>query len=119
VNNVADVRGLPWWTYHRGNVNGMTYVDMVFPGFLFLMGMAIPLAVDARIARGQSLATIWTHVAWRAASLLALGLFIANATHVDAQHTHLSQVWWTILGLVAITLAWVHFPGGTAAKSPV
>jgi heparan-alpha-glucosaminide N-acetyltransferase len=116
VNNVADVRGLPWWTYHRGNVNGMTYVDMVFPGFLFLMGMAIPLAVDARIARGQSLATIWTHVAWRATSLLALGLFIANATHVDAQHTHLSQVWWTILGLVAITLAWVHFPGEQRRK---
>lgn len=116
VNNAAEIRGLPWWTYHRGNVNGMTYVDMVFPGFLFLMGMAIPLAVDARIARGQSQAKIWLHVMWRAVSLLTLGLFIANATHVDAQHTHMSQVAWTTLGLVAITLAWVRFPGEERRK---
>ena len=110
VNNVAEVKGLPWWTYHRGDVNGMTYVDMVFPGFLFLMGMAIPLAVDSRLAQGQSAVKVWGHVVWRTASLLCLGLFIANATHVDAQHTSIGQVWWTLLGLVAIILAWVRFP---------
>jgi heparan-alpha-glucosaminide N-acetyltransferase len=117
VNNVAEVRGLPWWTYHRGDINGMTYVDMVFPGFLFLMGMAIPLAVDARVARGQSKMEIWGHVVWRAVSLLVLGLFIANASHVDAQSTHITQVWWTLLGLVAITLAWVRFPGEEQHKA--
>lgn len=117
VNNVAEVRGLPWWTYHRGNINGMTYVDMVFPGFLFLMGLAIPLAVDSRVARGQSKMEIWAHVVWRALSLLVLGLFIANANHVDAQSTHITQAWWTLLGLVAITLAWVRFPGEEQYKA--
>ena len=116
VNNIAEVRGLPWWTYHRGDVNGMTYVDMVFPGFLFLMGMAIPLGIDARIARGESSAKVLMHVVWRTISLLAFGLFIANATHVDAQHTHMSPVAWTTLGLVAITLAWVRFPGEARRK---
>ena len=46
-NNLSVVAGLPWWTYHRGDVNGMTHVDMVFPGFLFLMGMSIPLSLEA------------------------------------------------------------------------
>jgi len=32
VNQIAEMKGLPWWTYHMpGSVNGMTYVDMVFP----------------------------------------------------------------------------------------
>ena len=42
VNDLAGVKGLPWWTYHLpGNVNGMTYVDMVFPFFLFIF--CVPL----------------------------------------------------------------------------
>ena len=36
VNALAGVRGLPWWTYHApAQVDVMTYVDMVFPFFLF------------------------------------------------------------------------------------
>ncbi len=31
----------------------MTYVDLVFPGFLFIFGMAIPLALQARIKKGD------------------------------------------------------------------
>ena len=117
VNNLAEVTGLPWWTYHRGNVNGMTYVDMVFPGFLFLMGMSIPLSLDPRICRGHRKARIWWHVLVRTLSLLVLGLFIANATHVDAQSTHMSQIWWTVLGLVAIALAFVRFPQENSHKT--
>jgi len=116
VNNLGEVTGLPWWTYHRGDVNGMTYVDMVFPGFLFLMGMSIPLSVEARVTRGQSKPEIWAHVALRSLSLLILGLFIANAPHMDARLTHMSQSWWTILGLLGIALAWISFPGNDKRK---
>jgi len=36
VNELASVHGLPWWTYHApGRVDAMTYVDMVYPFFLF------------------------------------------------------------------------------------
>jgi len=111
VNNLAEVKGLPWWTYHRGDVNGMTYVDMVFPGFLFLMGMSIPLSVDARTSHGHTKLSIFWHIIVRSLGLLALGLFIANAPHVDSRSTHISQSWWTVLGLVAIALAWIRFPG--------
>ena len=46
VNALADVRGLPWWTYHaHANEDVMTYVDMVFPFFLFIVGMSLPLSV--------------------------------------------------------------------------
>ena len=42
VNALSEVRGLPWWTRHApASVNVMTYVDMVFPFFLFAVGMSL------------------------------------------------------------------------------
>jgi heparan-alpha-glucosaminide N-acetyltransferase len=110
VDNLDFVKGLPWWTYHmpRGS-NGMTYVDMVFPAFLFVMGMSIPLAVERRVAAGDSGGQIWVHNVERSLSLVVLGLFIANAPQVDLQHAGISAAWWAILGFVGIALFWgVH-----------
>jgi predicted acyltransferase len=92
VNNLGFVTGLPWWTYHMPReADGMTYVDMVFPAFLFLMGMSLPLSVGSRIAKGQSRSQIWIHVIVRSLSLVVLGLFVANAPQVDAHATRISR----------------------------
>ncbi len=86
VNDLSGAKGLPWWTYHMPeNANGMTYVDMVFPAFLFIVGMSIPLAIGRRLAKGQSLAKIWGHILVRSLSLMALGLFLANAENADSK----------------------------------
>ena len=56
VDNLDFVKGLPWWTYHMPRqANGMTYVDMVYPAFLFVMGMSLPLSVARRSARRRLL----------------------------------------------------------------
>ena len=71
VDNLGFVAGLPWWTNHMShNANGMTYVDMVFPAFLFLMGMSIPLSLDSRTGRGDSAAKLWSHIFLRSAALI-------------------------------------------------
>src|SRR6185437_1344900 len=39
VNELSGVGGMPWWTRHApGRLDYMTYVDMVFPFFLFAVG---------------------------------------------------------------------------------
>jgi len=53
---------LPAWMYHaqeappnhifNPNLPGLTWVDIVFPIFLFSMGTAIPLALLNRLAKG-------------------------------------------------------------------
>jgi hypothetical protein len=107
VDNLDFVQGLPWWTHHMPvGSNGMTYVDMVFPAFLFVMGVPIPLAVERRAATGDSHGRIWLHNVERSLSLVVLGLFIANAPQVDHQHAGISAVWWAILGFVGIALFW-------------
>jgi heparan-alpha-glucosaminide N-acetyltransferase len=115
VDNLDFVKGLPWWTYHMPReTNGLTYVDMVFPAFLFVMGMSIPIAVDRRNVEGDSQRKIWLHVVARSLSLVALGLFIANGPQVDAQRTGITAVWWDLLGFAGIALFWGIFPSSSA-----
>ena len=41
------------------SVNVMTYVDMVFPFFLFAVGMSLPLSVAQRLKRNSSFRRCW------------------------------------------------------------
>jgi heparan-alpha-glucosaminide N-acetyltransferase len=117
VDNLDFVKGLPWWTYHLPReTNGLTYVDMVFPAFLFVMGMSIPLAVDRRSIEGDSQGKIWLHILARSLSLVALGLFIANGPQVDPERTGISAVCWDLLGFAGIALFWGVFPSSSANR---
>jgi heparan-alpha-glucosaminide N-acetyltransferase len=117
VDNLGFVNGLPWWTNHMPrDANGMTYVDMVFPAFLFLMGMSIPISMRSRTARGESKRTIWLHVVPRSMSLVALGLFISNAPQVDAQRAGISSAWWAAIGFVAVALTWHQYSSASGHK---
>ena len=105
VNELAEVRGLPWWTYHaHGNQDVMTYVDMVFPFFLFIVGMSMPLSIAQRLRRTWSIASLWLHVAVRSFSLLVLGLILANAEKADPARMGIGGNAWGLLGLVGAAM---------------
>ena len=105
VNELAEVRGLPWWTYHaHANQDVMTYVDMVFPFFLFIVGMSMPLSVEQRLKRNASMAQLWLHVAVRSLSLLVLGLILANAEKADRARMGMGENAWALLGLIGAGL---------------
>lgn len=107
VNDLAGVTGLPWWTYHAHEQQDvMTYVDMVFPFFLFIVGMSIPLAVTRRLSRNSSLSTLWLHVGLRSLGLIVLGLILANAEKGDPVRMGLPQAAWALLGLAGAILLW-------------
>lgn len=112
VNDLASVHGLSKWTYHMpANVNAMTYVDMVFPAFLFIVGMSLPLAVRQRMRQNPSVGRLWLHVALRSAALLVLGLILANVEHCDRARMHLSPYLWALLGLLGAILLWNVYTG--------
>jgi len=105
VNALSDVRGLPWWTYHApGNIDEMTYVDMVFPFFLFAVGMSLPLSISQRLKRNPSIPSLWTHVVERVLSLLILGLILANAEKADASRMIVGGNTWALLALISAAL---------------
>lgn len=110
VNDLASVHGLPWWTYHaHAEQDAMTYVDMVFPFFLFIVGMSLPLAVRQRLKRNPSLGLLFWHVFSRCAGLVVLGLILANAEKGDASRMAINPNAWALLGLLGAVLFW-HVP---------
>jgi len=105
VNELSGIKGLPWWNYHmKADVDAMTYVDMVFPFFLFIVGLSIPLAIRHRLKRNPSLFALWMHVALRTASLMTLGLILTNADDGDASRMIVSPAVWAILALTGAAL---------------
>jgi heparan-alpha-glucosaminide N-acetyltransferase len=118
VNQIAEMKGLPRWTYHMpASVNGMTYVDMVFPFFLFIVGMSIPLAIRHRTAKGDSELDLWSHVAFRSFGLIVLGLILANSEKVDSHLTGIGERTWTLLALAGAILFWNSYPRSPQFKS--
>ncbi|HWE84703.1 MAG TPA: DUF5009 domain-containing protein [Terracidiphilus sp.] len=124
VNAVAEVRGLPWWTNHaHAWEDRMTYVDMVFPFFLFAAGMSMPLAVARRLKRNSSIFALCLHIVSRALGLLVLGFILANAEKADPAKMPLSGGPWALLGLLSMMLIlnvyprWERFPAyGTVLR---
>jgi heparan-alpha-glucosaminide N-acetyltransferase len=105
VNDLASVRGLPWWNYHmKADVNFMTYVDMVYPFFLFVVGLSIPLAIRQRLRKNPSVPALWLHVFIRSLSLVVLGLILANADKGDHVRMGLDTNTWAILALAGAAL---------------
>jgi heparan-alpha-glucosaminide N-acetyltransferase len=105
VNALSSVPGLPWWTYHaHANQDVMTYVDMVFPCFLFIVGMSMPIAVEHRLKRDPSEIRLWLHVLMRVVSLVGVGLILANAEKADASRMPVNGNVWALIGLVSAAL---------------
>ena len=105
VNELAGVRDLPWWTYHAPTrVDVMTYVDMVFPFFLFIVGMAMPISVTQRLKRDPSMPALWRHIIVRAAALIVIGLVLANADAADPALIHMRSSTWALIALVGAAL---------------
>lgn len=76
VNNVGDW-GHTFAPLLHAEWNGWTPTDLVFPFFLFVLGVAIPLAFASRLERsGGDLGPLYRQIARRTAIIFALGLFL-------------------------------------------
>src|SRR5262245_18852053 len=56
--------------------NGFTFYDLIFPLFLFLAGVSIPIALEKRLARGTPRATLVRQVLVRTITLFFFGLLV-------------------------------------------
>lgn len=63
--------------------NGWTLADLVFPFFLFIVGVAIPYSFGDRIAQGESRRKLLLKVVRRSIVLFMLGLFLNGFPYYD------------------------------------
>lgn len=104
VNDIASASReiVPWWMRHyRANGNGMTFVDLVFPAFLFIVGMSIPLAFDARLGKDGPWKSL-LHILVRTLSLLFLGILMVNEQPDSGTMGWSGTVWSALMFFSAI-----------------
>lgn len=120
VNDVAGVQGTPAWMkhIHPHDADGMTFVDVVFPAFLFIVGISIPFAIGRRLQQGESLWSIWQHIFTRALSLLIIGVFMVNTETIEDRGI-LKPALWTLVMYIAVVLVWNVPPREHGRKSTV
>ncbi len=104
VNDIAgvDSRIVPAWMRHYHGPSGMTFVDLVFPAFLFVMGMSVPIALNARLTRGEPLWKCFLHTVIRTFSLLLIGIMIVNGSPDSEQMGWSAALWSMLMFLSAI-----------------
>jgi len=79
---------------------GFHFYDLIFPLFLFLIGVAIPYSLGKRLARGDSRARIYGHILARVAILVVLGMMVnGNLLTYDPSQFELS---YSVLQMLAL-----------------
>jgi heparan-alpha-glucosaminide N-acetyltransferase len=107
VNDLAGAgKIVPDWMVHfsdrhRGG-SGMTFVDLVFPAFLFIVGMSIPFALGSRVNNGEPPWKTLLHIVVRTLSLLFIGILMVNESPNSDKMGWSATLWSTLMYLSAI-----------------
>lgn len=98
---------LPAWMYHaqepppshvwNGDLPGLTWVDLVFPTFLFSMGAAFPLALSRRLDRPNGRWAVAKFVLERGGLLAFFSLFVALIRPYNLSPHPTVGTWWLAL----------------------
>jgi len=67
-----------YWPLAHAEWHGWTPTDLVFPFFLFIVGVAIPLALGKRVERGDQRRDLILKIVYRSLVIFLLGEFLAG-----------------------------------------
>jgi predicted acyltransferase len=121
LSGVIPFKGaLPAWMYHaqlpppthkfNPNLPGLTWVDLVFPLFLFALGAAIPLAQSRYIAKGwKPMRLVWG-ILKRGGLLAIFAIFLQHVRPLTINPGPDPQKWWmALLGFVVLFLMYARW----------
>ncbi len=121
LSGLVPMGPLPQWMYHAQliapemktdlTVPGLTWVDLVFPFFLFSMGAAVPLAMSRRLARGDGWPGPLLTLLRRFLLLGAFAIFVKHISPTVIAHPPGPRAWLlALLGYVLLMPALVRLP---------
>jgi predicted acyltransferase len=118
VNYIAAMPGIPFILRHApATMDAFTLTDAVFPGFLFMVGVSIPLALTKRRELGEPAPRLIGHVVLRTLALLFLGVVEVNAGRFSVADTGMSKELWSFLALTAVFVLWAAVPKNASPAS--
>ncbi len=110
VNDFWSLKGIPKWLQHANyGEDYLGFSDIIFPLFLFLVGLSIPLAIDHRLQKGHSTASVSKHIISRSIALIVIGLFMVNYETIHDQSIPVTRLWYCLLLSLAVLLVWMDW----------
>jgi predicted acyltransferase len=67
-----------YWAMKHADWNGFTPTDLVFPTFLFLIGVSTVFSMASRLAAGADRGKLWLHVVRRSFLIFLMGMIVNN-----------------------------------------
>ena len=115
VNDFWSLNSIPKWLKHA--VAGEDYLgfsDLIFPWFLFVMGMSIPFSFEDRIRKGETDLEVWRHIIFRSIALLIMRLFHMNMEMYKHESSMISKPYFVIACTIAFfMICTMHAPMNT------
>jgi heparan-alpha-glucosaminide N-acetyltransferase len=120
VNDFWTLKDVPFWMLHRKfGVDGIGLSDVVFPAFLFIVGLSLPYALENRRKKGDSKLQIAVHILLRMSALLIMGVFLVNGETFNATATGFPGWTYAILICVSFIAIWNTYPDSLSKIIPL
>jgi predicted acyltransferase len=101
-----------WSPFEHSAWNGCTPTDLVFPTFLFLVGVTTVISLESRLNRGESRASQLPHIFRRFVLLFLLGLFVNGFPEFPFAHLRIYGVLQRIaICYLIVSLLWLAIRG--------
>ena len=111
VNDFWSIKGVPQWMQHsETNVDFLGLADVVFPIFLFVVGMSIPYALENRIRKGYSDMSTIGHIFSRTFALLIMGVFTETTLVRMSPEVGMKMYVFKTLMVIGFFLIWNTYP---------
>jgi predicted acyltransferase len=115
VNDFFTLKNVPKWLSHASATEDyLGFSDVIFPLFLFIVGLSIPLAIEFKVKIGKTTFSTFKHIITRSLSLLLIGVFMVNYETAHDASILIGVQYWAFLMALAIVLIWMDW-----AKSPI
>ena len=117
VNDFWTINNIPKWLKHaKTGEDYLGFSDVIFPWFLFVLGMSIPFSFENRIKQGEPIFTIWIHIVLRTIALVVMGLFHMNMEMYNHDTSYLSKPIYVIISSIAFFMIWNIYPSKLEKK---
>ena len=78
IMNIANYGGMGYWFLDHSKWDGLTIADLVFPWFIWIMGVAMAVALESRRIQADKGAAI-LHIIKRSSILILVGLLLSTS----------------------------------------
>ena len=111
VNDFWTIGDVPHWLEHTAtHEDAMGLSDIVFPLFLFAVGLSIPYAIEHRFQKLIPAEKTLGHILSRTFALLVMGVFFVNADGRMAPFLGCGDWLFKLLAILGFFLVWNAYP---------